>query len=295
MAQRMTLRMAELSAQRVPFVHATVVRAEQPTSARPGDDAIILADGTMEGFVGGQCAEESVRAAALGALERGESLLLRVLPGGEASFPDAPGAFVTVNPCLSGGALEIFLEPLLPSAVISIVGTSPIANAVAELAEPLGFTVARSAPDDPPLGAVATVICSLGHDEQNAIRSALTADVGFIAVVASHRRGGLLLDAMGLSDAERARIRTPAGISIGAHTPPEIALSILAEIVQAIRVGGLKAGNTDTPAPPRQVIDPICGMTVVVQSDTPHLRLDDVDHWFCNPGCRARFAEQAAV
>src|SRR5271156_5383478 len=121
----MTARMAELSARRVPFVHATVVRAEQPTSARPGDDAIILADGTMEGFVGGQCAEESVRAAALGALERGESLLLRVLPGGEGSFPDAPGAFVTVNPCLSGGALEIFLEPQLPPAVICIVGTSP--------------------------------------------------------------------------------------------------------------------------------------------------------------------------
>ena len=96
----MTVRMAELSEQRVPFVHATVVRAEQPTSARPGDDAIILADGTMEGFVGGQCAEESVRAAALGALERGESLLLRVLPGGEGSFPDAPGALRDREPVL---------------------------------------------------------------------------------------------------------------------------------------------------------------------------------------------------
>jgi xanthine dehydrogenase accessory factor len=295
MAQRMTVRMAELSAQRIPFVHATVVRAEQPTSARPGDDAIILADGTMEGFVGGQCAEESVRAAALGALERGESVLLRVLPGGEASFPDAPGAFVTVNPCLSGGALEIFLEPLLPPAVISIVGTSPIANAVAELAELLGFTVDRSAPEDSPRGAIATVICSLGHDEEQAIRSALAAEIGLVAVVASHRRGGLLLDAMALSDTERARIRTPAGIEIGAHTPAEIALSILAEIVQAMRVGGLKAGASEAQAAPIQVIDPVCGMTVVVRSDTPHLRLDDVDYWFCNPGCRARFAEQAAV
>lgn len=295
MAQRMTVRMAELSAQRVPFVHATVVRAEQPTSARPGDDAIILADGTMEGFVGGQCAEESVRAAALGALARGESLLLRVLPGGEGSFPDAPGAHVTVNPCLSGGALEIFLEPQLPPAVISIVGTSPIANAVAELAEPLAFAVARSAPDGSQQGAIATVVCSLGHDEELAIRAALDAEVGLIAVVASHRRGAALLDAMGLSEAERRRIRTPAGIEIGAHSPAEIALSILAQIVQAIRVEGLTAQSAGLPAPPHQAIDPVCGMTVIVRPDTPHLRLDDVDHWFCNPGCRDRFAEQAAV
>jgi xanthine dehydrogenase accessory factor len=295
MAQRMTVRMAELSAQRVPFVHATVVRAEQPTSALPGDDAIILADGTMEGFVGGQCAEESVRAAALGALERGESLLLRVLPGGEASFPEAPGAYVTVNPCLSGGALEIFLEPQLPPAVISIVGTSPIANAVAELAEPLGFAVSRTAPDASHQGAVATVVCSLGHDEELAIQAALDADVGLIAVVASHRRGAALLDAMGLTDAERGRIRTPAGIEIGAHTPAEIALSILAQVVHAIRVDGLKARSEGIPTPPQQAIDPVCGMTVIVRPDTPHLLLGDVDHWFCNPGCRDRFAEQAAV
>jgi xanthine dehydrogenase accessory factor len=291
----MTVRMAELSELRVPFVHATVVRAEQPTSARPGDDAIILADGTMEGFVGGQCAEESVRAAALGALERGESLLLRVLPGGEGTFPDTPGAFVTVNPCLSGGALEIFLEPQVPAAVLSIVGTSPIANAVADLAEPLGFAVVRAAPDASQRGAVATIICSLGHDEELAIRGALDAQVGLIAVVASHRRGSALLDAMGLTDAERARIRTPAGIEIGAHTPAEIALSILAQVVQAIRVDGLKAQSEGLPTPPQQVIDPVCGMTVIVRSDTPHLVVDDVDHWFCNPGCRTRFAEQAAV
>jgi xanthine dehydrogenase accessory factor len=293
--RRMTVRMAELSEQGVPFVHATVVRAEQPTSARPGDDAIILADGTMEGFVGGQCAEESVRAAALGALDRDESLLLRVLPGGEGSFPDAPGAYVTVNPCLSGGALEIFLEPQRPSAVISIVGTSPIANAVADLAEPLGFAVARTAPDATQQGAIATIVCSLGHDEELAIRAALDAEVGLIAVVASHRRGSALLDAMGLTAAERTRIRTPAGIDIGAHTPAEIALSILAQVIQAIRVDGLKARSTGLPTPPQQVVDPVCGMTVIVRPDTPHLVLDDIDHWFCNPGCRDRFAEQAAV
>ena len=293
-AQRMTVRMTELAALRVPFVHATVVRAEQPTSARPGDDAVILPDGTMEGFVGGQCAEESVRTAALNALDGGEAVLLRVLPGGEASFPEAPGAHVTVNPCLSGGALEIFLEPEFPPDVLSIVGTTPIAEAVAELAGPLGFMVARPGPDESPQGAIASVICSLGHDEEKAIRAALDAQIGLIAVVASHRRGDALLEAMGLGPAERSRIKTPAGIDIGAHTPAEIALSILAQIVQAMRVDGLKAQGPEMPALTKQAIDPICGMTVVVRQDTPHLRVGAVDYWFCNPGCRERYAEQTA-
>ncbi len=131
MAHRMTARMTELVTERVPFVHATVVRAQVPASARPGDDAIVLADGSIEGFVGGQCAEGSVRVAALEALRDGESMLLRVLPEGESVFPESPGAHVVVNPCLSGGALEIFLEPLLPPPVIFLVGTMPIAQAVA--------------------------------------------------------------------------------------------------------------------------------------------------------------------
>lgn len=287
--------MTELSALRVPFVHATVVRAEQPTSARPGDDAVILPDGTMEGFVGGQCAEESVRTAALDALRRGEALLLRVLPGDREAFPETPGAILTVNPCLSGGALEIFLEPQFPPDVISIVGTTPIAEAVASLAEPLGFMVARTGPDDSPQGAIATVICSLGHDEEKAIRAALDAQIGLIAVVASHRRGDALLDAMGLGAEDRARIKTPAGIEIGAHTPQEIALSILAQIVQAIRTDGLAAQGPEMPALTKQVIDPVCGMTVTVRPETPHLRADGIDYWFCNPGCRDRYAEQIAL
>lgn len=107
-------RARQLLAARTPFVHATVVRAAPPTSAYPGDEAILLADGTIEGFVGGQCAQNSVRKAALGVLQSGESVLLRVLPDGDVHFPEAAGACVVVNPCLSGGSLEIFLTPQLP-------------------------------------------------------------------------------------------------------------------------------------------------------------------------------------
>lgn len=110
----MTERVVQLRRARTPFVHATVVRAQPPASARPGDEAILLADGTIEGFVGGQCAQNSVRKAALGALEAGESLLLRVLPDGEVDFPQAPGARVVVNPCPSGGALRSSWCPRRP-------------------------------------------------------------------------------------------------------------------------------------------------------------------------------------
>ena len=163
--QRLTDRAADLAARREPFVHATVVRAQAPTSARPGDDAIVTSDGTIEGFVGGQCVKESVRTAALAALESGEPVLLRVLPDDSVSFPDTPGAQLTINPCLSGGALEIFLQPHLPSAVVEVVGDTPVADAVALFAEGVGFAVGRSLPGRPPEGAMAVIVCSHGDDE----------------------------------------------------------------------------------------------------------------------------------
>ncbi|HEY5887042.1 MAG TPA: XdhC family protein, partial [Acidimicrobiales bacterium] len=107
-------RMGALDAAAVPYVHATVVRAQPPTSTWPGAAAIVLGDGTMEGFVGGQCAESSVRAMALEVLDTGQAVLLRILPEGDEDFPEAPGARTVVNPCLSGGAIELFLAPHLP-------------------------------------------------------------------------------------------------------------------------------------------------------------------------------------
>lgn len=290
----MTTRMRELAIQRVPFAHATVVRAQVPTSARPGDDAIVLADGSIEGFVGGHCAESSVRVAALGALQSGETVLLRVLPDGEGGFPDSPGAHVVVNPCLSGGALEIFIEPLLPPPLVHLVGATPIADAVAALAEPLGFAVSRAPAGDLPEGAIAVIVSSLGRAEEDAIRAALDAQVPFIGLVASPRRGAAVLTDMDLTDAERKYIHTPVGIDIGARTPEEIALSIMAGVVRAIRLEGLVPPPVAEPAAPPQVVDPVCGMAVVVGADTPHLVVDGSDQWFCGPGCAERFAQSHA-
>jgi xanthine dehydrogenase accessory factor len=288
----MSERAAQLVSARTPFVHATVVRAQPPTSAHAGDEAILLSDGTIEGFVGGQCAQNSVRKAALGVLQAGESVLLRVLPDGDVHFPEAPGACVVVNPCLSGGALEIFLVPQVPPPLVRISGATPIAAALAELCGNLGYAVAGDGGAEL-AGTTAVVIASHGGPEAQLIRAALDAGVGYIGLVASRIRGASVLSELALNDDERARVHTPVGLNIGAKTPAEIAVSIIAEVIAAIRMDGLSVtGGQPSPAP-AQVTDPVCGMTVVVAPDTPHLVSDDGEHWFCSTGCRATFAASA--
>ena len=182
----------------------TVVRAQCPTSARPGDSAIVFADGSIEGFVGGQCAEGSVRLAAVPLLESGASLLLRILPEGADDFPESDGSLTVVNPCLSGGALEIFLEPRLPAPGLAIVGNSPIAHALELFAESLGFGVQRSAEVPNAGGHIAVLISSHGRNEVEAIQAALEAKVGFIGLVASSTRGKAVLSELDLSKEDQA-------------------------------------------------------------------------------------------
>jgi len=282
-------RAQELLQARTPFVHATVVRAQEPASAHPGDEAILLADGTIEGFVGGHCAQNSVRKAALGALQSGESVLLRVLPDGDLHFPEAPGARVVVNSCLSGGALEIFLTPQLPAPLIRIYGASPIAQALAGLCDLLGYAVKRDESDEVNQ-TTAVVIASHGGPEADIIRAALDAGVGYVGLVASKIRGASILNGLELSDAERARVHTPVGLAIGARTPAEIAVSIAAELIAALRGGGLTipAHPADGPAH-APAVDPVCGMMVTTGPDTEHLRLAGEDYWFCGPACRLSF------
>lgn len=277
-------RVQELLAARTPFVHATVVRAQPPTSSYPGDEAILLADGTIEGFVGGQCAQNSVRKAAMGALQAGESVLLRVLPDGDVHFPEAPGACVVVNPCLSGGSLEIFLTPQLPAPLIRVYGATPIADALAQVCAVLGYDARR---DGDLADATAVVIASHGGPEAETIRAALDHGVGYIGLVASKVRGAAVLDSLGLTPEERARVHTPVGLAIGAKTPAEIAVAIAAELIAGIRGGLRRAAVPDGPA---EAVDPVCGMSVTIGPDAEHLRVAGADYWFCGPGCRAAFA-----
>jgi xanthine dehydrogenase accessory factor len=301
-------RAAELRAGRVPFVTATVVLVERPASARPGDMAIVLGDGTVLGFVGGECAEASVVAHAQGALGTGASVLLRITPQPEAGTtaeagdpagdaalaqPDESGRIVVHNPCLSGGSLEIFLEPELPPPLVVVHGEAPIAQALRHLAGELGYAVgAAETSGELPPDATAVVVASHGRDEAAILRAAIAGAVPYIGLVASHRRGSGVLDALGLSDENRARVHTPAGIDIGAKTPGEVALSILAEVV-ASRPRGRPWPVTGPEAPaaaaPANAVDPICGMTVAALDTVLHVDHDSQRFWFCGPGCRDAF------
>ena len=203
------------------FVRATVIRVQRPSSVRAGDTARVLPDGAIEGFVGGACAEESVRLHALRVLETGEPLVLRILPGdGEAAAEE--GAVTVSNPCLSGGGLEIFLEPHLPAPRMGVVGETPVAAALRTLAVGLGYEVGEE-------GDAAVVVASHGHGEEEALARALEAGVPYVGLVASRKRGAAVVESLEAPD--RERVHTPAGLDIGARTPEEIALSILAEIV----------------------------------------------------------------
>ena len=189
--------------------------------------------------------------------------------------PEAPGAETTVNPCLSGGAIEVFLEPKIPAMALAIVGNTPIADALRRLGATLGYFVSETVDL-----ATAVIIASHGRDEETSIRAALDAEVGFIGLVSSQKRGQAVLDEMELNPEERAAVRAPVGAWIGAKTAEEIALSILADIVKAVRLDGLEAPKTAQPTLPTTAIDPVCNMTVTVAGDTPPLHHDGEDFWF---------------
>ena len=278
----------------MPFVRATVVSAERPTSAKPGDTAVIDARGTITGFVGGTCVETSVRLEALRALETGESVLLRVTPEGEGAEADRAGRVTAVSPCLSGGTVEIFLEPVLPAPLIGILGDAPIARALAAVAAAAGFDVAAIGSDAPPDGAAAVVVASHGRGEEPLLRSALAAGVPYVALVASRRRGAAVAAALG---PEGGRLRTPAGLDIGAHTPGEVAVSILAEIIASRPLPPVPDERADERRAQRTTataVDPVCGMSVADVESSLHAEHAGVAYWFCGPGCRDAFEDDPA-
>jgi xanthine dehydrogenase accessory factor len=308
-------RSQELAAAREPFVTATVVRARHPTSVEAGNVALVLADGTIEGFVGGTCAEQSVKAYSLAALSSGEPVLLRILPDaaeGEigpegAEVPGEPGeeGVVTVtNPCLSGGAIEVFLEPAPPAPRVLLVGETPIVAAASRIGPELGLEMVITDGHDPEpaAGDLALVVAAHGRDEPHALRRALGAGVPYVGLVASDTRGAAVIEQLradGVSEELLERVDVPAGIAIGSHGPGEIAISILAAIVSVRRrapalgvaapapIAAARAAAE--PAAGSLAIDPICGMTVAAVESTLSLQSDGETIYFCGEGCRAEF------
>jgi xanthine dehydrogenase accessory factor len=287
-------RVARLTADRTPFVLATVIGSRRPTSVRPGDSAVVLADGTIEGFVGGVCAEASVRLYSLRALETGEPVLLRLVPGdgGTESDESLGDAVIEHNPCLSGGALEIFLEPHVPAARLVVVGDSPIARAVEKVAAAAGYDAARSDARDVHVsgGDAAVIVASHGSGEERVLAEALVAGVPYVALVASVRRGEAVRAELDVPDPLRSQLHTPAGLAIGANTPEEIAISILAGVIAERGAHPANASSQMISA-----VDPVCGMEVAVSESTLSLELDGELVFFCGAGCRDAYAREHAA
>jgi xanthine dehydrogenase accessory factor len=270
------------------------VRAQRPTSAHAGDTALVRADGAIDGFVGGTCAEASVREYGLRVLGAGEPLLLRIVPDATGAGPDEEGAVTVANPCLSGGSVEIFLEPRVPAPRVLVVGDTPIAGALAALGGPLGFAVERASgesaaplPDD-----AALVVASHGRGEEPALVAALRLGVPYVGLIASRKRGTAVLASLDLPGELTARVHSPAGLDIGARTAGEIALSVLAEIVAERRTAS--AASRPAAPEPEIAVDPVCGMSVAKVASSLSAEVDGTTVWFCGAGCRKSYLADPA-
>lgn len=278
-----------------PFVLATVVWRRAPTSGQQGGKTIIRADGTMSGWVGGACASPTVLREARLALEDGRPRLLLLGPAGELDGALRPGVVNVPMACESEGALELYLEPVLPPPHVIVVGRSPAVDALVELGRGLGWSA--DAVDRPDLsnfsvdGRTAVVVATQGHYDEDALEAALATEAGYVGLVASATRAEAVLAelrARGLSGEARARVRAPAGLDLGRIEHAEIGVAVLAELVELKASGGLTAPVAAAP-PPIEAIDPVCGMTVDPADARHRFEYGGAVWYFCSAGCRRAF------
>ena len=305
------------------FAVATVVRVEKPISARPGDKGIITTDGALQGWVGGGCSQDIVVREALKAIRTGEPRFLRLLGAGTVPTPAAmlDGIYEYPITCHSGGSMDVYLDPVLPRPQVILLGTSPVAVTLAKLAKVMNFEVAVCDPqathhDFPGVDLLQAtndlmglairpnafaVVATQGHDDEGALEAAVRSSVSYSAFVASRKKlaaSAEFLRERGLSEAKIGRIKAPAGLDIGAVTPDEIAVSILAELVQVRRrppaitaevvtTSMQSEGMTETVA--GEAIDPVCGMTVEITAARYTSDYQNAKYYFCAAGCKRQF------
>ncbi|RMH19431.1 MAG: YHS domain-containing protein [Acidobacteria bacterium] len=283
-----------------PFVLATVVWRQPPTSSKPGARALIDAEGRIHGWVGGACAGPAVALEARRCLADGRPRLLCLgPPEAFSSTNEDGGRIVMSNPCASGGALELFLEPHLTALHIAVIGNAPLVSTLAAMARALDFRVdeidnagvAAAGLESAGLGAGGcVVVVTMGHDDEGALEAALATDASYIGLVASEKRcRGVLanLRQRGVPEEQLARIRAPAGLDLGSIHHQEIAVAILAEIVKLRAAGELKPRQV-VMLPP-EAVDPVCGMSVDAARAEHVAEHDGVTYYFCGAGCRERF------
>ena len=315
------LQASKLLNEGTPFATAVVTRSEKPTSARPGDKAVITAAGVMHGWIGGSCAQPTVVEQAMKALADGEPRLIRLSTDPENQEARA-GLVELPMTCFSGGTLEIYIEPQLPRPRLMVVGGLPVAQALARLGKAMNYhviavdpeTAGESIPEADEtideIGDMAAkitpltyvVVASHGHYDELALEAALHSSAAYVALVASKTRSASVLEylaAQGLEESELARLKYPAGLDIQAVRGDEIALSIMAEIVQRRRNSDridisefLSEGDLALAPTPAlaEAIDPVCGMTVQIEGALYTHEYQGQTYYFCAAGCKHMFA-----
>jgi len=285
-------------------VLATVVWRRAPSSGRQGAKSIIRADGRMSGWIGGACAGPTVIREAMAALRDGRPRLLFLGPAAELDGGLRADVVNVPMACESEGALELYLEPLLPEPHVVVIGRSPAVATLVELAGVLGWRA--RAVDDTDLAGLAidartaVVVATQGHYDEDALEAALATDAGYVGLVASAERATAVLaelEARGVTNEARARVRAPAGLDLGRVDHAEIAVAVLAELVAHRAAGRFRApvgsvGSAE--ATVTQATDPVCGMTVDVGGARHTADHDGTTWYFCSAGCKREFTTNPA-
>jgi xanthine dehydrogenase accessory factor len=313
MNNRVIQRAHELMAQGVPFALATVVRRERPTSGQPGDKAIITRTGEFVGWIGGSCAQPTVLQEAEKALADGEPRLVVLTPNLDAEVRE--GIELYRMTCYSGGTMEIYIEPYLPEPQLLICGASPAAEALVKIGKAVGLQVflidpSATADNFPDADVILpqimagkfsdiqeryAVVATMGNWDEEAIKDVLALSPAYLGLIASKKRFQEIVSRLsgeGVSREQLALVTCPAGLEISARTLPEVALSIMAEIVSLRRSHAEKEAVTSGPAqvvPPAMAEDPVCHMRVDPQTARHRVDFEGLTYYFCNASCKTSF------
>ena len=274
-------RAARLAGEGTAFALATVVGVRRPASARTGNQAIVTSDGAIDGWVGGTCSEPVVIREALRALADGQPRLVKICPEGadEAAGPDV---VVAHSSCASEGTVEVFIQPHVPSPLLRVVGDSPVGRMLAQLATAIGWRGGDGPDPD------AVVVATMGRGDEDALAAAIETGAGYVGLVASARRAGVVRAALrerGVGDDRLAAVRSPAGLDLGPCTQEEIAVAILAELVAWNHARDSRLGDL------LEATDPVCGMAISVEGADVTYEYAGKTYYFCCPGCRGVFAK----
>ena len=309
---------SSLTARGEPFVLATVVWRRAPSSGKEGSTALITPDRRVRGWLGGACAEPTVIREALRALEEGTPRLLFLGPPEELVERMREGVVTVPIACQSEGALEVYVEPVLPQPQLVVIGRSPAVATLAAMANALGWhTVVVDEggreEDYPAAGRVFTtldlepasvgdrsfiVVATQGHYDEDAVEKALATPAAYVGLVASRKRADAVLGYLrdrGVPEASLARVHAPAGLDLGKIAHEEIAVAILAELVKERAAGGLEDMLPPAELEMHEAIDPVCGMTVDVATARYRTVHDGETYYFCSAGCLSRFEEDPAA